>query len=109
MKKQTPRDKYLLRVYGITELEYNSLLKKQGNCCAICGKNKTQEKRNLAVDHDHKTGRIRGLLCSFCNQRLIGRHRDPVLFEAAARYLHEDSGTQWFVPTKKRKRKRRKR
>ena len=60
--------------FGITEDNYNSLLKSQNRKCAIC-KRKEKSKINgvvkrLAVDHDHKTGRVRGLLCSKCNGTL---------------------------------------
>lgn len=51
--------------YGITIDEYKEILKKQGGVCAICKKSET--KRNLSVDHCHKTGKIRGLLCKKCN------------------------------------------
>lgn len=54
--------------YGITLADYDAMLKAQGGGCAICAK--PPGKRRLAVDHDHKTGRIRGLLCSGCNTTL---------------------------------------
>lgn len=57
----------LKRLYGITLKDYQDLWDKQGGKCAVCGKTK---KRTLAVDHDHKTGEIRGLLCDYCNRRL---------------------------------------
>jgi hypothetical protein len=104
--KQTQRDKYLQRVYGITEKQYSSLLKKQDYSCAVCKKPKSAEKKSLAVDHDHKTMQIRGLLCTFCNRRVIGRHRDPLLFFAAYEYLM--GGTGWFVPVKKKKKRKKK-
>ena len=50
------------------------MLKKQNNCCAICKKHKSKFARSLAVDHDHSTGEIRGLLCFWCNKRFVGRH-----------------------------------
>ncbi len=62
------KDYQLQRNYGITIQEYNKLLKKQKNVCAICGKEETSKKYScLSVDHDHKTGVVRGLLCSRCN------------------------------------------
>jgi len=64
------------RVYGA---DYDRLLKRQGGRCAGCG-GRPQKKR-LAVDHDHKTGRVRGLLCSTCNHDILGvaeRLADPV-------------------------------
>lgn len=62
--------------YGITPEEYYSLLKKQGNKCAICGKKSSKEGKRFAVDHNHKTGFIRGLLCNYCNTRLMKYLRD---------------------------------
>lgn len=55
----------LKKNYGLSIEEYNSLLKLQNNCCAIC--NKKEQKKMLAVDHCHSTGKVRGLLCSKCN------------------------------------------
>lgn len=62
-----------------------------GCCCAICGKPETAKNqygiKNLAVDHDHTTGQVRGLLCMQCNQ-MIGKAGDnPDVLEAAAQYL----------------------
>lgn len=53
--------------FGITADEYFSLLRAQGNCCAICGLNQGECSQRFAVDHDHQTGKIRGLLCTSCN------------------------------------------
>jgi hypothetical protein len=55
--------------YGITLEEYEKLLEKQGGGCALCGKAK--KKKPLHVDHCHKTGKVRGLLCPPCN-RAVG-------------------------------------
>jgi hypothetical protein len=60
-------------LYRLTEAAYNAILKHQGGVCAGCGE--PPRGRSLAVDHCHKTGRIRGLLCWHCN-RAIGIARD---------------------------------
>lgn len=68
-KRATPEHqrRHLLRSkYGITPEEYDSMLDSQGGCCAICGRTPTPSRR-LAVDHDHTTGVVRGLLCTACN------------------------------------------
>lgn len=52
--------------------EYDRRLAEQGGVCAICERKPEYGKR-FAVDHNHSTGRVRGLLCSVCNGRLIGR------------------------------------
>lgn len=69
------RDRRLRKVYGISLNDYETLLKKQNGRCAICRRPATDFKRKLAVDHCHKTGRIRGLLCAGCNAYL-GRIQD---------------------------------
>jgi hypothetical protein len=77
--------KRLLAGYGITEDQYNILLEVQNGVCAIC-KQSCPSGRLLAVDHDHKTGRVRGLLCMVCNNRLgIIENTDWV--ELAKKYL----------------------
>lgn len=72
----------MLRKYGITRDDYQSLVTAQGGRCAICDLDAT-----LAVDHRHADGRVRGLLCSACNF-LIGHGKDdPSLLRRAADYL----------------------
>lgn len=56
----------LLRQFGLTEEKYKSLSKSQGDRCAVC-RGLQLKGKSLAVDHDHRTGRIRGLLCTPCN------------------------------------------
>ncbi len=64
-EKRRPR---YLRKYGLTPESYDALLVEQGGRCAICQALPTA--RALAVDHDHETGAVRGLLCTSCNVRL---------------------------------------
>lgn len=82
------RDAYLLRTYGITEAEYEQVLERQGGKCAIC-RRKPAAGKHLVVDHDHRTGVVRGLLCPVkCNYQLLGRNdKDPELFLRAYEYL----------------------
>ena len=56
-----------MREFGITLNEYNEMFEKQKGCCAICGRHQSEFKRSFDVDHDHKTGKVRGLLCFKCN------------------------------------------
>jgi hypothetical protein len=63
----------LIRKYGITLETYVLLFEKQKGRCAICGRSQKDFKRRLAVDHDHETGKIRGLLCVGCNN-LVGHY-----------------------------------
>jgi hypothetical protein len=101
------RDYYYRRYYGITLEQYDALLQQSQGKCYCCGKSENGTKR-LSVDHDHSTGEIRGLLCFLCNHYLIGRHRDPLPFDNAGRYLRGPY-TGYVVPKeylKGRKKKR---
>jgi len=70
--------------YGITIDIYDSMLKNQNGVCKICGK---KDKRLLSVDHDHKTGKVRGLLCNKCNFALGYADDNPERLRDMARYL----------------------
>ena len=76
----------LLGKYGINRLEYDEMLLSQDGICLICGKS-CPTYRSLSVDHDHETGRIRGLLCDLCNKGLGQFKDDPKLLIRAAQYL----------------------
>lgn len=79
-------DQYYFRTYGINLSDYNKLLQEQNNSCAICGCLCSSGKR-LAVDHDHATGKVRGLLCGNCNLAL-GKFQDSIsLLNTAIGYL----------------------
>lgn len=83
--------------FGITLEEYNALSEEQDHLCAICRKPETvvgngKRVRKLAVDHDHTTGKVRGLLCTGCNTAL-GRFNDDItLLEKAIHYLKSYEG-----------------
>lgn len=73
----------LKRKYDMGNDDYQSFLEAQGGRCAICGE--VPGDTSLAVDHDHETGKVRGLLCFKCNTALgmLGDSRE-MLLEAAA-------------------------
>ncbi|WP_084000224.1 endonuclease VII domain-containing protein [Actinoplanes utahensis] len=73
--------------YGIGQAEVDALLAEQGDVCAICGAADPQH-----VDHDHRTGGVRGILCFNCNGGLGQFRDDPVLLAGAITYL---KGTTW--------------
>ncbi|KKN45592.1 hypothetical protein LCGC14_0681570 [marine sediment metagenome] len=98
-KRQSPltaKEKYsegyerkynLKKNYGMTLRDYDVLFRKQKGCCAICERHQSDFNFHLAVDHDHKTGMIRGLLCQRCNQ-ILGYFNDSRgFFMKAIRYL----------------------
>lgn len=73
-----------LRTYGLTFADYTRMLTAQDGVCVIC-KGGNGSKRPLCVDHDHETGRIRGLLCIRCNSMLGWFERQGA--EAVQEYL----------------------
>lgn len=86
-KKRYMTEWMLKKKYGLSELEYKNLLSIQFGCCAICGKEASQYKRKLAVDHDHKNGKIRGLLCVKCNGGIGCFDENQALLDRAKEYL----------------------
>lgn len=81
------KDYHLKRKYGISQEEYDAMLINQNGGCALCDRTPEEEGRQLAVDHDHTTGKVRGLLCWWCNHKTLGRHSDPSYFRRIADYL----------------------
>jgi hypothetical protein len=79
------RNRSLRKKYGMAPEEYDTLFRAQEGVCAICGS--TPGVRRLAVDHDHVTGKIRGLLCGTCNTGLGAFKDRPHLLLSAATYL----------------------
>ena len=76
-KSLTPEEKRIrnrkqqLAIYGLTLEDYDAMLLEQNGGCAICSKEETiSGKGVLSVDHDHKSGKVRGLLCDTCNRGL---------------------------------------
>lgn len=83
-------DGQLRRRYGITLEEYDAMAAAQDERCAICNKRPTMAQPSLAVDHDHRTGQVRGLLCARCNHDLLGIFGDdPAFYMRAEEYLVE--------------------
>lgn len=83
------KDKRLKDTYGISLEHYNQMFLKQEGCCAICKKHQSNFTRALAIDHCHKTGNIRALLCHKCNSAL-GLSNDSIdLLKEMISYLEE--------------------
>lgn len=81
------------RTYNLTGDQYAILYQAQGGVCAIC-RVATGKVKRLAVDHDHDTGEVRGLLCGPCNQT-IGRLRVEALVRAV-NYLYDSPARRVF-------------
>lgn len=88
-RKQASHDKSVVKTYGLEPGEYERRYAEQGGVCAICQRAKGITRR-LAVDHNHRTGRVRGLLCSPCNQMLGYLRDDPEALRRAVTYLERD-------------------
>jgi hypothetical protein len=89
-RKITYRKRALMRIYGITTEEYDLILESQGGVCAICGQVQNPIERPFAIDHNHTTGKVRGLLCNNCNL-ILGHARDNTyILENAIHYLKEN-------------------
>ncbi len=72
--KDRIKNNRLIREYGITLVQYKQMLAGQNNSCAICKKDQSEFKNSLAVDHNHKTGKVRALLCYHCNKMKVSKH-----------------------------------
>jgi len=81
----------LKRKFKITIEEYVLMFEKQNGCCKICGTHQSKLKRALAVDHNHNTNEIRGLLCDTCNKGLGMFHDDINHLLNAIEYLKNNN------------------
>jgi len=84
--KKVVRNYSLKRKYNITPEDYNTLYNKQQGKCAICG----NSEELLHVDHDHITGKVRGLLCLKCNRGIGFLNDDIKILQQAINYLNND-------------------
>lgn len=93
-QRKCGREKDLYRWYGITIKQYELMAKKQKEVCAICSQPETLKRydkiTHLAVDHCHKTGSVRGLLCNNCNRAIGLLKNNPKLLRKAAKYLEKE-------------------
>ncbi len=86
-KVRLTKRKNMLKKYGLTIELYDQMLAQQNHSCNICLKHESEFKTRLSVDHCHKTGRVRGLLCNVCNTMLGQWKDDKEKFERAAAHL----------------------
>lgn len=86
--RQTRLEKLLKQQYGMTLEDYQKLLDATGGVCGICLCSPTEDgQRRLVVDHDHATGRVRGLICRSCNLGLGYFKDDLTILLSALKYL----------------------
>lgn len=87
-RRESAKDARLRKLYGISAADRDAMAEAQENRCAIC-RDAFTDNRTMHVDHCHKTGEVRALLCSPCNQG-IGLLRDnPTIMRSAAKYVEE--------------------
>lgn len=90
----------LQRELGISVEQFDKMYEKQKGTCAICNlpeRTKFNGKpRRLSIDHDHKTGKVRELLCSTCNAALGYVNDNPELLQKMVEYLRRHSPTGWY-------------
>lgn len=102
----------MLKVYGLTPTQYLAILEQQDFKCGCCGK-PFKEGKTPHVDHEHG-GHVRGIVCAYCNTRLIGRLKSHDMAQRLADYLREPPAVQALGfpviapgrPKKKRRRRR---
>jgi len=87
-RKAQGHAQHLKRTFGLTPEVLAQIIDAQDGCCAIC-----RSRPPKHVDHDHRTGTVRGILCGPCNMGLGQYRDDPTLLHAAARYLRRQAPT----------------
>jgi hypothetical protein len=80
----------LRNAYGITLMQFHEMELGQQGLCKICGKPPSKKRSRLSVDHDHVTGKIRGLLCVTCNYLLGAAYEDTTILKEAIAYLERN-------------------
>ena len=85
------KNQHLKRKYNITIEQYEAMLIKQENLCAIC---RSETDKNWHLDHDHATGKVRGILCGNCNLMLGHSKDNQDILSSAINYLQH--GADWF-------------
>lgn len=83
------REYDLKKAYGISVEDWSRMYEEQNGCCAICNRHQAEFKKRLSVDHCHKTGKIRGLLCQPCNHAIGLFKENTYVIQKALEYLYE--------------------
>jgi hypothetical protein len=85
--KKMYRASHIKKAYGLTPEAYDKMYAEQKGACAICRTHSSELPRGLAIDHDHETNEVRGLLCHECNAGIGMLGDDPVNIKSALEYL----------------------
>ncbi len=99
--KEKARFARIKRVYGLTKEQYYQL---NTGFCPICLRDWSDTVRPC-IDHDHVSQEVRGLLCTYCNHRVVGKHRNVELLRRVVDYLSSEK-RGWIIPPKKKRKKR---
>jgi hypothetical protein len=91
--KQCRKTATIKSEYGLTRMEYGKIMMVQKLRCAIC-----RALKPTHIDHDHKTGKVRGILCPCCNTALGKFREDPEIFKAALAYLADPPASRLLPP-----------
>jgi hypothetical protein len=95
-ERKNSRARHLKKIYGVTHAWYCEQLQRQGGVCAICGVPPPQgTRKHFDVDHNHVTGKIRGVVCTRCNSSLERVDNVPDWHEKVKEYMLEHEGEQW--------------
>lgn len=94
--KAKGREGNKIRNYGLTESDISAMSDAQGGRCAICGRVPPR----LVVDHNHKSGNVRKLLCDRCNGLVGHIEKSPDIIERCLEYARKDGETEWMTEFK---------
>ena len=86
-RKPREQNRILLRNFGITLEQFNAMSEARNHLCAICSRSQVKTMSRLSVDHCHKTGAVRGLLCTRCNTGIGMLEDSPEIAASAFKYL----------------------
>ena len=87
--KDRVRENQLKRDYNLTLDQYNKMFTDQKGCCKICDRHQSKLSKVLGVDHNHTTGKIRGLLCNSCNTNIGKFNEDTKILNKMIEYIKE--------------------
>ncbi|MFE5009750.1 endonuclease VII domain-containing protein [Streptomyces sp. NPDC056696] len=95
-RRASSHEARVTNTYGLEPGEFQALMDYQGGVCAIC---RQPRRYRLDVDHDHKTGLVRGLTCRQCNRRILpGAKDNPETLRSAADYLDDPPAVRFLGP-----------